>query len=106
MARLPDGSIIAVKQSGEAAAGAEVSLMIRPEKWQLSLHILDGDVCTCSVTVSEASFLGDTLVYEVVAGWRQKLLVRDMLGLGHGEWFSAGTQAALSWRPADVRLFD
>ena len=63
-------------------------------------------LCTCSVTVSEVSFLGDTLVYEVVAGWGQKLLVRDMLGPGRGERFSTGTQAVLSWRPADVRLFD
>ena len=106
MVRLPDGSIIAVKQRGESAAGAEVSLMVRPEKWQLSLHIPDGNACTCSVTVSEASFLGDTLVYEVVAGWGQKLLVRDMLGPGRGERFSTGTRAVLSWRPGEVRLFD
>jgi putative spermidine/putrescine transport system ATP-binding protein len=105
LVRLPDGSIIAVKQSGQTTAGAKASLMVRPEKWRLSLQIPDGDACTCIVTVSEASFLGDTVVYEVLAGWGQKLLVRDMLGPGRGERFSAGTQAFLSWRPADARLF-
>jgi putative spermidine/putrescine transport system ATP-binding protein len=109
MVRLADGNVVAVSQGERPAAGSSASLMIRPEKWRLTRRAPDADAgkpgCVLPVTLAEVTFLGDTVVYNVVTSWGQQFSVRDIIGPGGHERLAPDTAAFLSWRADDGRLF-
>jgi hypothetical protein len=80
--------------------------MVRPEKWHLRQVIpVGGNECALSVTITAATFLGDTIAYDVVTGWGQTLTVRETVGAVTHDRLAPGKQAVLSWRPENNRFF-
>ena len=68
--RLPDGTAIYAQRGTRPTAGSKASLMVRPERMRLAQTRKNGaNDSVIDVTILDATYLGDTIHYDVGTRW-------------------------------------
>lgn len=104
--QLPNGQFIKANRGHRVAPGGGASLMIRPEKMLVASdagHVATD--CALRVRITDAAYVGDAILYEVVTPWQQSLMVRQTPGLAAMAQLSVGAEVNLLWRSDDVHVF-
>jgi spermidine/putrescine ABC transporter ATP-binding subunit len=79
-----------------AAASGTATLALRPEK----IRLVESSAGVLTGTISDASFLGDQVVYTVTVPNARRLLVKER-NRGNGALRVEGAQVGLTWRAED-----
>ena len=105
--RLPDGTAIYAQRGTRPTAGSKARLMVRPERMQLAQTRKNGaSDSVIDVTILDATYLGDTIHYDVGTRWGQTLAVRQSSAMQGGETLAPGSAALLHWSSMDAHIFD
>ena len=105
--RLTDGTVIRVA-SGRSSDGA-VTIAIRPEKLGLRLHDAERDMRLDAVhgNVTRVTFMGNAIVYEVVADGDGDLRLTIRQGNTPGiEHYGHGERVRVRWTPDSAAVLD
>lgn len=108
---LPDGaSVGGVRSHGTVTAGAEGTLMLRPERVRIrSLSggdgLAGGETAGLSVTIRDVTFLGDNTHFAVETDWKQTMAIRVPFGRSGAEGLGVGDRARVDWVAEDAHVF-
>jgi spermidine/putrescine transport system ATP-binding protein len=105
--RLADGSVIRVVSGRDA--GATVTIAIRPEKLGLRLHDAERDARLDAIhgNVTRVTFMGNAIVYEVVADGDGSLRMTVRQGNTPGiEHYGHGERVRVRWAPDSAAVLD
>jgi putative spermidine/putrescine transport system ATP-binding protein len=96
---LPDGSTVQCVCGSRIKVGEEVTFMVRPERLrpstEASAQVLRG-------SVTDVTYLGEALQYEIATPWRQNIVVRD--NSRSSAWI-VGQPVSLAFDPNDAFVF-
>ncbi|MBL6616807.1 MAG: ABC transporter ATP-binding protein [Reyranella sp.] len=98
---LPNGEKILASTVGSSAAGAEVDLVLRPEKVALGTAA-EGCANRFTARVADATFLGDMLRVRLALFGRDDFVVKLPNAAGQGT-LEPGGAVEIGWRPEDCR---
>jgi putative spermidine/putrescine transport system ATP-binding protein len=96
---LPDGSTVQCVCGSRIKVGEEVTFMVRPERLRASTEA-SAQVLRGSVT--DVTYLGEALQYEIATPWRQSIVVRDN---SRSSAWSVGQPVSLAFDPNDAFVF-
>lgn len=102
----PDGSSCAgIPLHGGASSSAAARLMIRPDRLEFAAPTPAATRPGIEVTVSDATFIGETFHFAVTTGWGAQVNVRLPAGAPMAHAPVVGERVRLNWKAADARLF-
>ena len=105
--RLQDGTVIFAQRGTGPSVGSKATLMVRPERMLLARTGMNGSSdCVIDVTILDATYLGDSIHYDVGTRWGQTLAVRQSSTMQGVETLAPGTTALLHWSSMDAHIFD
>jgi putative spermidine/putrescine transport system ATP-binding protein len=102
---LPDGTLVQDMPAQGLAAGADVSIMVRPDQFTIFRGGSAATSARVPATVVNTTFLGDIMHVQTKTAWGEDISIRLPCDALAGNLPQAAEQVQLSWPSASSRLF-
>jgi putative spermidine/putrescine transport system ATP-binding protein len=104
-AQLPDGALVRDLPAQGLNAGAEVSIMIRPDRLSLARPGEGTPAARVSATILDSTFLGDVIHLVTRTAWGDDVSLRLPCDAFGGDFPSNSQQVELTWPTGASRLY-
>ena len=98
----PDGFVLENVKVAPGGGAGEPALMVRPERIRIDTAAGSGGI---GATVTDAAFLGESVLYTLRTDWAPKIAVRTPLSAEPARMATVGDAVRISWKSEDACLF-